>query len=156
MKRAGLWWLALAVAVAAFVVGNVRASDQPDTTGPSGPTTGAAAQHLELRVDGDAPAGGDVTFVVTYVNRTQPVTVTFGTSQDAEVVLVTRDGDEAWRWSKGRAFTQAVRVIELGTGTQSWRLAGRLTGVTPGRYSAVATLVGEPAPAPVQLTVTVA
>jgi hypothetical protein len=135
--------------VAAFVVANVQEGDapsRPTTTLPS------AAPYLDL-VAGDLRSGADATFVVTYVNPT-PVTVTFGSSQDADISLL-RGAQEVWHWSDGRAFSQVVRTVRFPPGRHQFTLNGRLTGVPAGRYTAVATLAGRPAPPPARLSVVV-
>jgi hypothetical protein len=49
-----------------------------------------------------------------------PVELTFPTGQSFEF-LVERNGEEVWRWSEGRAFTQAVRQISVeGSATESY------------------------------------
>jgi hypothetical protein len=82
------------------------------------------------------------------------VTMTFASGQDGEVVLL-QGGTERYRWSQGRAFTQAIRSEDLAPGEQlSFTLDDTLP-VEPGSYDLVATVASDPAPAVAQRTVTV-
>lgn len=144
-------WLFLAVAVGAFVLGNIR-DDEPPARSPSPPP--AAAPHLELEVVGGLRSGQEARFRIVYVNPGAPVDVVFGSGQDGEVVLI-QGGVTRWRWSDGMAFSQVVRPVRLGSGRTDFVLAGRPLDLVPGEYVAIASLAAQPAPPPVRLTVTV-
>lgn len=99
----------------------------------------------------DAPVAWD--FTVTNVSG-ELVTMTFGSGQDGDVVLL-QGGAERYRWSQGRAFTQAIRTKDLPPGESlSFTLDDTLP-VEPGSYELVASVASDPAPAPVVRTVTV-
>jgi len=81
---------------------------------------------------------------------TEPVPVTYATSQRYEIVVEDDDGNEVWRWSRDKLFTQAISEEEFKSFTsvtyfQLWDkrdLEGK--PVPFGRYTVTATLVGEP------------
>ena len=89
-----------------------------------------------------------VTFAFTVTNATtEHVELRFRDGQTADVVLRDADADAGvggpvWRWSDGRAFTQALRTETLAPGeeareTMVWK------DPVPGSYTAVATLEAE-------------
>lgn len=149
----------LVAVLVAVVLAAVVLWPEPDDTNKTlrGDTTTTTNAPFVRRIDlvaGPLRSGQEGTFVVSFVNNAAPVTVTFGTSQDADVVL-RRDGATVWRWSADRAFTQAMRSVSFGRGPHLFTLKGVLNDVAPGRYLAIATLTGTPAPPPATLYVTV-
>lgn len=67
--------------------------------------------HLDVSV-----ADGVVAFAFSVENTgTKPVELTFRSGKRADVV-VSEDGVEVWRWSRGRLFTQALRTEALAPG----------------------------------------
>lgn len=92
--------------------------------------------RLDVRID------DGVTFAFTVTNpTTERVDLVFPDGLVVDVTVL--DGDrEVWRWSEGRAFTQAVQRETLAPGESS---VSTLTwdGATPGRYRAVATLAAQ-------------
>jgi hypothetical protein len=92
-------------------------------------------------------------FAVTNVSE-EPVTMTFGSGQDGDVVL-SQNGQERYRWSEGRSFTQAVRTIDLAPGeAYRFTLEDTLT-IEPGSYELLATVSSAPAPATAERSATV-
>jgi hypothetical protein len=92
-------------------------------------------------------------FSVTNVSE-ETVTLTFNSGQDGDVVL-SQNGEERYRWSADRFFTQAIRTIELAPDeAYHFALEDRLA-VEPGSYELVATVDSDPAPAPAVRNVTV-
>lgn len=93
----------------------------------------------------DATATADeVTFALTVHNAgTTPVRVTYRSGRSVEVVVRDAAGDETWRWSEGRMFTQALREETIEPGE---RLTHRVSwdAPEPGEYRARASLAGEP------------
>jgi hypothetical protein len=84
----------------------------------------------------------------------ESVTLTFPTGQNGDVVL-TGDGAEAYRWSSCCVFTQAIREVQLAAGeTWTFSLSDTLD-VEPGTYELEASVVSDPAPAPVRRQVQV-
>jgi hypothetical protein len=85
-------------------------------------------------------SGSAVTFRFTVANASdEPVELTFPDSGRAEFVVYAEDGEEVWRWSEGRAFTQAIEHSDLQPGQEavveeSWPDA------EPGDYTAEASL----------------
>lgn len=112
---------------------------------------------LEARFSPDPlRTGQPATWLLVVSNRgTERATLTFPSGQNGDVVLE-QSGREAYRWSGGRFFTQAVRPVSLEPGgTETFTLEEERLGVEPGSYQLVATLRADPAPAPVRRSVSV-
>jgi hypothetical protein len=112
---------------------------------------------LEVRFAPDPLRSGQpVDWVLEVTNRGgAPATLTVPSGQDGDVALE-RDGRQAYRWSAGKFFTQAVRPVSLDPGaSRTFTLEEERLAVDPGRYELVATLRAEPAPAPVRRDVPV-
>lgn len=122
---------------------------------PAGPSS--AADDLDLRVVlGESLTTGRVRWALEVRNQGDAaVTLVYPTAQDGDVVL-RRNGEEAYRWSAGRAFAQGERCQVIGA-AQAYRLElGRSPlDVPAGDYELVARLAAEPAPEPARLEVTV-
>jgi len=87
----------------------------------------------------DVDADGTVVFTFRVTNRgEQPAELTFRSGRDGDVA-VSRDGEEVWRWSDGRMFTQAVRTATLAPG-DTYGAEYEWTEPAPGDYTAVASL----------------
>lgn len=66
-----------------------------------------------------ATTDGDVQFSFSVVNEgTTAVTLTFSSGKRADIVVRTVSGEEVWRWSDGRMFTQAITRATLEPGEQ--------------------------------------
>jgi hypothetical protein len=82
------------------------------------------------------------------------LTMTFPSGQDGDVVL-SQNGEERYRWSAGRFFTQAVRTVELAPSEAYHFTLEDTLAVEPGSYELIATVASEPAPAPAMRNVTI-
>jgi hypothetical protein len=74
-----------------------------------------------------------------------PIPLSFATGQSYDLVLKTEDGREVYRWSEGKAFTEALRRESLALGERNYvvvvRLADKEGKTLPeGRYVAEAWL----------------
>jgi hypothetical protein len=65
---------------------------------------------------------------ITLRNTAQPVTLTFPTGQTFDFAIRTEKGDTLYRWSDGKAFTQAVRTEVFGPGEKNFPIQVRLNG----------------------------
>jgi hypothetical protein len=103
----------------------------------------------------DATVDGDVTFRFEVTNEgSSPAELNFRSGRQADVAVTDVDsGDEVWRWSAGRMFTQALTSEQLAPGetlvqTYTW------SDPPAGTYEAEATLAArQDAPATVTVTV---
>jgi len=67
----------------------------------------------------DVTTDGDVQFSFRVVNEgTTAVTLTFSSGKRADIVVREVPGEEVWRWSDGRMFTQATTRATLEPGEQ--------------------------------------
>ncbi len=137
---------------------SVGGASAPASTSGTAPGSGAAAAELALAVEvTEGPvAGGAVRWRLTVINGTgADVTLSFTSSQQGEVVLTSADGVEAYRWSDGMVFAQALTQTELAARAEvTFELTG-LLDVEPGTYALEAGVTSDPAPAPARLDVTV-
>lgn len=84
---------------------------------------------------------GDVRFDFAVVNAgKKKLEVTFADGRTHDVVVLDSLGQEVWRWSEGRLFTQAIQQRVLRT-SDALRYAEEWEAPAPGRYVAIATLV---------------
>lgn len=95
---------------------------------------------MTLEADLDVDVDGSVTFVFEVVNAApQSREVTYRGGLGADVAVY--EGDrEVWRYSDGRAFTQALRSVVLEPG-ESVRHEATWADPSPGEYTAEASLV---------------
>lgn len=112
---------------------------------------------LTVSVDEALDVGAPVTWLLVVTNgRQDPVTLRFRNGQQGDVVLTTGDGTEAYRWSDGRSFTEALVERPLDAGASiAFELAEEELVVEPGSYQLRATVPSEPEVPPVERTVTV-
>lgn len=88
---------------------------------------------LEATLDATPDADG-VALTLTVENTGEdPVEMTFRDGQRAEFVARS-DGDEVWRWSDGRMFTQAISTAEVDPGETVAFEAG-WSDPAPGEYT---------------------
>jgi hypothetical protein len=125
---------------------------------PVGGTSDGVRPALGLDLEYEEPlrAGAAVTWELTVSNDgADDARLTFTSGQSGDVVLV-RDGEEAYRWSSGQMFTQAIReeVVPAG-GSATFELDEAALDVEPGDYELRAELVGRPAPEVLTRAVTV-
>jgi len=96
---------------------------------------------LDVRQQGNAVA---FTFRVTN-NAKKKLELVFPNGQTHDLVVVDNAGEEIWRWSAGRMFTQALQNRIVGAHeTISYEVAWTPPGGSPGTMlTAVATLLSE-------------
>lgn len=118
---------------------------------------GSDALTLAVRPSETLRAGGPVEWRLVVANPTgEDVVLSFPSGQQGDVVLRSADGTEAYRWSDGMMFTQALADVALPAGGEvTFTLAGTLA-VEPGGYVLEATVPSDPAPEPLRADVTVA
>lgn len=93
------------------------------------------ALDADLAVD----AGDPVVFTLTVTNTgDESREVRFRSGLEADFA-VSRDGEERWRWSDGRMFTQALRTERFAPG-ESTTYTERWEPPESGTYTAVASL----------------
>ena len=157
MTRRLLWLLVLLAASAACGDGDDPAPDVAagaDRSTEAPPTSGGVG--LEVDVPAPLVAGAPVTWPLVVTNGTgAPVTLSFPSGQQGEVVLTAADGSEAYRWSEGMMFSQALTEAVVGARSEvTFELQGTLD-VDPGVYTLEASVPSEPAPPPVRQEVIV-
>jgi len=91
--------------------------------------------------------GKGVQLDLQLVNRSKHrVEIDFPDGRTRDFAIYDASGQEVWRWSRGRLFTQTVQNKFLGAGdTTVYR--GRWQGARPGVYTAVAILRSQNYPA---------
>jgi len=70
--------------------------------------------------------------------QAEPLRLTFPSGQDFDLVIHDRGGAEVYRWSEGRAFTLAIRMVEI-RDERNWVILTPV-GLPPGNYNATASL----------------
>lgn len=122
------------------------------------PESGAAsAADLDVAVYADPLVRGELArwHLVVTNNGDDDAALVFFSGQKGDVVLA-REGDEVYRWSAGRVFTQAIGCSTLPAGASAMvTLAGAPIDLEPGRYRLEATLTSRPTPEPTALDVEV-
>lgn len=120
------------------------------------PPAGGGELALEVEVPEPLVSGKQVTWRLTVTNGTgDDVTLAFRSGQQGEVVLRDPDGAEAYRWSEGMMFAQALTETPLAAGAAvTFDLAGPLD-VAPGTYALEAGVPSDPTPGPERSEVTV-
>jgi len=68
-------------------------------------------------------------------NTSDPVSLTFATSQKYDLQILDNEGKVVYQWSKGKAFAQIVTTVSLQNETD-YVLTVPLAGVAPGNYTA--------------------
>ncbi|MGQ0640995.1 MAG: BsuPI-related putative proteinase inhibitor [Gemmatimonadaceae bacterium] len=103
----------------------------------SGPSIVTA---LDVRQEGRQLA---FTFRITN-NANKKLELVFPSGHTHDVVVVDAAGEEVWRWSTGRMFTQALQNRVLGAGdTLSYEMVWTPTENSGSALTAVATLLSE-------------
>ena len=88
----------------------------------------------------EVTVGGGVAFRFTVSNGTGgPVELTFRDGCRADFAVRREDGEEVWRWSEGRMFTQSVGHARLEPGEEAV-FEEEWPDPEPGAYTAEATL----------------
>ncbi len=130
-----LSFLLLSVAVLAFACGpRPRNADTAAARTHHRATDATLVSALDVNV-GD---GVDFDFYVTN-NGDKKVEVNFPSGRTHDVIVLDSLGNEVWRWSKGRMFTQSLQNKILRS-ADTLTYAERWTGAPRGRYTAVASL----------------
>jgi len=94
---------------------------------------------MSLEATLDASVDGTVAFTFSVTNTGDaPVDLQFRSGQVADVAVFD-DGEEVWRWSDGRMFTQALQSKTLDPG-ESMRQQFSWEEPQPGTYTATGTL----------------
>lgn len=107
-------------------------------TGQPGPEP-APSLATSMMVDVASPAV-ELTLHVTNAGDA-PVVFTFPSAQRHEFRITTESGEEVWRWSEDRMFTQALVTDTLEPG-ETWRLQGEWEpGGRAGRFTAAGLLM---------------
>jgi hypothetical protein len=109
-----------------------HSAELPRNHDGSGPPV---ASSLEVKVNSEIAFAFHVTN-----NATKRMEITFASGQTHDIMVLDTLGQEVWRWSRGRMFTQALqnRVLESNetmTYQARWKPA-----TAPGKYIAVASL----------------
>jgi hypothetical protein len=101
-------------------------------------------------------ARAPVTWTIQVRNAGQEaVTLTFGSGQRGDVVLA-QGAAERYRWSKDKAFTQALIEVSIGPGqAESFEMKDDTLEVEPGQYDLVASLKSQLSPTEVRQAVIV-
>ncbi len=111
-------------------------------------STGTRATAARVASESDLPlapmfavdVNEDVRFEFQVVNASdKKLEVKFANGRTHDWVVFDSLGNEVWRWSDGRLFTQAMQNKVLRT-DDSLRYDGSWSDAPPGRYVAVATL----------------
>lgn len=144
----------VALALALLLGGCGDGGDPSDPAEEETVDGGSPAMLVELEVDVPEPlrSGEPVTWEVDVTNPTdEEMVLTFPDGRSADVTLTDLEAnEEAYRWSDGQMFTQAVREEPLAAGeTQTFELEEPSLDVEPGSYGLAAHLTAEEAPAPV-------
>lgn len=139
----------------------------PNPTPSTPPKSTSMHGNIMLTLEADKETyqkGQPVTLTFTITNvGTAPVTYNFSSSQMYDFVI-TQGGREVWRWSKGKAFTQAFVSLTLQAGEsksfrETWRQTGSQgTQLTAGEYSVTAVLTladrnARPSAGPIKITI---
>lgn len=102
---------------------------------PAWETTAADLTIRAGHLPEELTTGTEVNWLFDITNTSgSTVELTFPSGRQGDVVLSDEDG-EAYRWSSGRAFTQAVRTIDLEPGQRIGFSLGDSLDVRPGTYS---------------------
>jgi hypothetical protein len=102
----------------------------PGQCGNTGIVAGALVTSIINQGVGE---DGSVNFVIQVKNQTEQVQeLTFNTGQRYDYIL-SKDGKELERYSRGKMFTQLVEVVTLKQG-EELKFPIQLSGLTPGHY----------------------
>jgi hypothetical protein len=116
-----------------------------------GGVTVVSEKSVSFNVAADQPvkgSDGSVSFVTRLSLRNtsgQPVTLQFPSGQSYDVVVRNGNGDQVYRWSAEKGFTEAIRTETLDSGERNFAVPVRINGpLAPGRYSVEAWLTTAP------------
>ena len=118
-------------------------------------TTQGMKLSVKLRTAAAPRAGNDITWQLIVTNDGETGTVVSPSAQPGDVVLM-QHGEEVYRWSREKMFSQAIQCFELRSG-RSARLdlpPDRLD-IGAGEYEVTASVASVPPPPPYRGTLTV-
>lgn len=75
---------------------------------------------------------------------TQPVTLTFPSSQNSDLRITNEKGESVYVWSADKLFAQVFREEKIGPGERNWVMEVPLGNLAPGRYTAEGWLTTQP------------
>lgn len=140
----------------AFYVTRIARVTTVESTIPAQPISGVRTDKQNYSLGESVK----ITFIVENPTQ-QDIAFRFSSGQKYDI-WAEKDGNEAWRWSHGRSFTQALTSLTLKPGErrvfeETWSQAsneGRQ--VSPGAYSIFAQLTTmQPSPTPVRAQITI-
>jgi hypothetical protein len=133
-------WVAVLV-VSVLLLG---ACGQKETPQSDKEVSGEVSQNDPLSIKA-IPKNGEVEFLMGLRNdKEEEVEFIFNTGQRFELVVYDEKGEQKYRYSKGKMFTQAIQTIALQPGevyefTDSWKT----DGMEEGEYKATVTFLGK-------------
>ena len=148
--------LSLAMVLAgalAFSCGTRTHSAEPFTDTQQADTVRSADSPLASSLRVTVDQGVNLALHVTNKSGKR-IELRFPSGQTHDFAILDAQGDEVWRWSEGRMFTQALQTRQLGDG-ETITYQDRWSGAAlRGRYTVVATLnsVNHPVEARVEFT----
>ncbi|MFD2216335.1 BsuPI-related putative proteinase inhibitor [Metabacillus endolithicus] len=84
-----------------------------------------------------------IKFIITLMNNTNEMKkIEFPTSQKYEIVIKNKKGEEVYRYSKGKMFTQAIETALIKSGeSMEWEEIWEYSTLSPGVYTAEITIL---------------
>ena len=137
--------IALALVVAACGSGSSTGAGSPTPSPPLCSTMQGTMLEVCLRTRPAPPrARAEITWILDVRNGgSATVGLRFASGQSGNVQLLRNDGSEAYRWGRGKSFTQALRSETLEAGrSRSYELSDDADSFVrdPGSYQLRATL----------------
>ena len=80
------------------------------------------------------PEKQTIKFIITLINNTDEMKkIEFPTSQKYEIVVTNKKGEEVYRYSKGKMFTQAIETALIKSGeSMEWEEIWEYSSLSPG------------------------
>lgn len=128
--------LAAGISILLLMVGCSQPPRQPSD--PSPVKTGNEQSNglsVEIEVGDGASQVDEPVDLLLVVSASEPVTLQFSSGQRFDFV-VSKDGEEVWRWSGDQFFTQALGEESLGAGDEL-RYEAQWTPMEEGSYEVV-------------------
>ena len=125
----------------------VACGPRPSTSEKSSSApTKIASSKKGLATTVDVNLANGIRFAVNVTNNGgKKVELLFPNGQTHDLAVLDSTGQEVWRWSSGRMFTQALQT-KLLTHGESVRYEEQWENPAPGRYTVVGTLTSESHP----------
>ncbi|MFD1735280.1 BsuPI-related putative proteinase inhibitor [Bacillus salitolerans] len=115
---------------------------------PSKETTSTSIDLADFSTDLQVEATDHkALFKIQFMNNSnEDVKLTFSSGQKYEIIVNDSNGMEVYRYSNGRAFTEALETIELKANEElayqeEWDYSVDGTDIQPGTYTAIATIL---------------